>query len=248
MNSTVKKIIRFPFELLGLQIHRKYGFHWRNAKEIIKSAKLKGMTVGEYLEVEWNQPGLGKNVFDHLKEYGILDYNEPRILEVGAGSGRYLEETIKITKPEKYEVYELDDHWAEYLEREFKIKRQPTNGTTFEHTEDASIDIVLGHGIFNGPIEFIDSMIYLNEFFRVIKDDGLLVFDIFSEECLRTDDMKNWLDKIPDFVKILPADFMKDLCKNNGLIFQGSFFSPLLVEHDGQYLVFKKGKVNSVEH
>ena len=243
MNPTFKAIINFPLGLLGLKLQRNYGYHWRHAKKIINEAKGKNMTVGEYVDTDWGQSGLGRNVFNQLKAYGILNYKEPRILEVGAGTGRHLEKMITITVPQKYEVYELDDHWAEYLEREFKIKRQLTKGTSLDSTPDHSIDILTAHGLFNGPIEFIGCMKYLSEFIRVIKDDGLVVFDIFSEECLETANINNWVNKIPEYIKFLPAGFIKDLCKKNGLILQGSFRSPLIEGFDAQYLVFKKQKV-----
>lgn len=243
MNSTLKAVINFPFKVVGLKIHRDYGFHWRNAKKIIKEAKANNLSVGEYIDENWGEPGLGRNVFNQMKKYGISDYKEPRILEVGAGTGRHLEKWLSLTKPEKYEVYELDEHWAEYLKNEFNIVRQPTNGSSLDFTSDASIDILTAHGVFDGPIEFMGCMKYLSEFFRVIKPGGFMVFDIFSEECLDPKTFDKWVSDIPVYAKILPAELIKQICIIKGYDFLGSFKSPVFKGFDGQYLIFKKKKI-----
>jgi len=63
-----------------------------------------------------------------MASLNIFDKPMDVIVEIGPGSGRYLEKTLKAGKPAHYQIYETADQWSAYLEETFDVELAPTDG------------------------------------------------------------------------------------------------------------------------
>ena len=66
------------------------------AKQTVNSAKTKGLSVVQYVEKMWNKEGNTQKVIDNLEKLGVFQSSIKNILEIGSGTGRYLEKMYQI--------------------------------------------------------------------------------------------------------------------------------------------------------
>ncbi|MYS09986.1 hypothetical protein GTW71_26940, partial [Streptomyces sp. SID6041] len=93
----------------------------------MRAARSAGMSVGDYLDEVMNgTPGATQSTIDELRGLGIFAAGPKTVLEIGPGSGRYLEKTLKECTPDRYEIYETAKPWADYLVETFRVVAQPT--------------------------------------------------------------------------------------------------------------------------
>src|SRR5688572_1276217 len=65
-----------------------------DAKATVEEAKTKGQTICEYVETLWDQQGCTARVIEEMKN--VECFTSPgRVVEIGAGTGRYLEYVLK---------------------------------------------------------------------------------------------------------------------------------------------------------
>ena len=115
--------------------------------------------------------------------FGVFERPIGTIVEVGPGTGRYLEKTLRVCSPERYEVYETAPLWAAYLARSFPVIVQPTNGFSMKPTETESADLVQAHKVFS-TVPFVVTACYWGEMIRATKPGAHIVFDAMTEKCL----------------------------------------------------------------
>ncbi len=150
----MKKIINSILGLLNLRIIKaKHLINSNNqgyisANETVKSAQKEGLSVCDYVENIWNQKGATQKVIDNIEKFGVFQNKSPSICEIGTGTGRYMEKVIAKCDPSYYESYETASDWADWLQEEYSIISQPTDGFSLSSTLDNSIDIVHAHGVF----------------------------------------------------------------------------------------------------
>lgn len=189
----IKKIVNGILGIFGLRLSRaSAGFGYLPAKQTIEAAQQKGVSVCEYVEELWNQKGATQKV---VEEMAPFCWKQPceRIVEIGAGTGRYMELIIKGTSPKQYEYYETDTAWADWLSSKYGpvAIRQPADGRSLSQTADGSVDLVQAHGVFV-YIPMLQSFEYFQEMIRVCKHNGHIVFDVFPVERFDEATISKW--------------------------------------------------------
>jgi methyltransferase family protein len=158
----------------------------------IAGAKAAGMSVGDYIDSKHNRPGITQETIDQLRELGALRPGVNSVCEIGPGSGRYLEKTIAICKPARYEIYETAKEWKAYLAETYKVVAHDADGKTLQQTPSGSVELVMAHKVFPGT-PFLTTIRYLGEMARVVAPGGRVVFDVITEACMDAPILERWL-------------------------------------------------------
>lgn len=245
----MKKIINSILGLLNLRIikanHPKNissDLGYISAKETIKNAQKENLSVCDYVEKIWDQRGETQMVIDIMEKLGVFQNANPTICEIGTGTGRYIEKVIDKCNPKRYESYETANDWAEWLEKEYPIISQTSDGISLKSTVDNSIDLVHSHGVFV-YLPFFDSLRYFREIDRVAINNSIIVFDCITEDCLDEKSLNKWLDSKYNFPRIIPEKYIFDFFPSNKYKLIGNFYTPY-GQGKSKYFVFKR--INSV--
>jgi SAM-dependent methyltransferase len=206
------------------------------AKETIRAAARRGETVCEYVEQLWNQVGVSVAVIEQIAALGALERSTPTVLEIGAGTGRYLEQILALGRPASYESYEIATDWANYLSSRYGGVSHQADGVSLSATADNLIDFLHVHGVFV-YLSFLNSSRYFREVFRVLRTGGYATFDICSEACFDDDAVDAWLRSGHDYPCFLSKGYVVALFQKHGLALVGSFFHPYGAARS-EYLVF----------
>jgi SAM-dependent methyltransferase len=209
----------------------------------MRAARAAGLSVADYIDEVMNgAPGATQSTIDELRTMGVFADHPTTVLEIGPGSGRYLERTIQECSPSRYEIYETAEPWARYLVDKFGVIAQPTAGTSLAATADGSVDLVQAHKVFN-TVTFLCSSRYFFEMARVTRPGGRIVFDVITETCLDPATMRAWVtnggEGHDSFPAPIPRQACVDLFKTLGCNFQGSFLAPMGAGST-EILVFQK--------
>ncbi len=207
-------------------------------RETLADAKKMNLGITDYIEITRDIVGHTKLEVNKMNELGLFEGN-PVILEIGAGTGRYIDHFLKLKKPFKdYIVYEQAKDWALWLEETYKITRRENEGYTLKQDTDNSVDVLFAHGVFV-YVTFLNSIRYYHEMIRTTKPGGKIVFDLFTEKCFNDETLTKWLNGGRDYPVVTPYDFLVDFFAKNGCKKTNDFFMPI---GDGvtQYFVFEK--------
>lgn len=159
----------------------------------LKAAADAGLSVGDYIDTVMNKtPGATQATIDAMSRLGVFEQKGGTIVEIGPGSGRYLERVMRAAAPSRYEIYETAKPWAAHLVRTYGVVWQPTNGYTLDSTPAASVDLVHAHKVFNS-INFMPACSLWQEMVRVTRPGGHCVFDIMTERCLSAEMISRWV-------------------------------------------------------
>ncbi len=180
------------------------GLGYFNPARVVSAARQSGVTLCEYLENN-NIGGVGRRrdaVIERLLAAGAIQ-NVDRILEIGPGTGMYLERVVELARPGNIELYETSSGWRNYLGATFG--KEPHNlivhvpdGKSLAQSCDCSVDVVYTHAVFV-YLPLITTIGYLEECVRVLKPGGMLVFDVFldTEFCFAT--IQKWRRESPEY-------------------------------------------------
>ena len=207
-------------------------------------AKDAGLSVGDYLDVSQNQAGTTQETIDRLAALGVFGDGVRRVCEIGPGSGRYLEKTIALCKPEHYEIYETSRPWRDWLSRRYPVVVRPTDGRALTSTPSASIDVVHAHKVFSG-IAAMKAVRYMVEMMRVVGPGGKIAFDVVTEDCLDQPVLNEWLRSSNDYdtyPAFMPKQFVLDLFARGGFSLVGNFIVSMKPGVT-QYLAFSREAV-----
>jgi len=234
MRAFVKKIVHsilvrtFPSKM-GYNIKPK-GEGYFHAGTIVQKANKKGLSVAEYLE-KYNIGGVGKRrdeIILKLKDAGVMKQCEA-IVEIGAGTGMYLEKFIAHCNPSKYEVYETDKGWSKYLSFKYTsqhlhLKVHNADGSSLQFTADNSSDIVAAHAVFV-YLPIVITIQYLQEAVRVCKKNGHIIFDCFTDGVFTFDEISNFSIVNPNytFPVIITEELINQYCTKFNLQIVSSF-------------------------
>lgn len=195
--------------------------------ETLARAKAAGLPVGDYIDLTYNVPGAAQATIDRMGELGVFTGRIENVLEIGPGSGRYLERTIRKCSPARYEIYETAESWARYLEDHYPVARMPTSGSDLSATPDASIDLVHAHKVF-GWTPFLITCRYWLEMLRVARHQAHIVFDIVTEDCMSGGIVDRWIaDGHSTHPAVVPRAFALEFFGSRGAALVGSFFVPM---------------------
>lgn len=236
MRVLVKQFLRY---LLGTSnASQAKGKGYISATETVAAAEDAGLSVCDYVEKLWRQEGSTRRIMDELESLGALGPLGLNVLEVGAGTGRYLEQLVERSKPASYQVYETAQDWSTYLQDRYPVVCHDADGHTLSQTADDTVDLLHAHGVFV-YLPFITSCQYWQEMFRVVRRNGYVVFDVITEQCMTDEYLGKWLDSDFDYPVLTPAAFVVSLFEKNGFELRGGFFARLGVGVS-EYLVFYK--------
>lgn len=208
-----------------------------------RAARAAGLSVGDYIDDIVNgTPGATQSTIDELVTLGVFADNPNTVLEIGPGSGRYLEKTLEACSPSRYEIYETAAPWATYLVDTYGVIARPTAGASLAPTPDESVDLVHAHKVFN-TVTFLCSSRYFLEMARCTRPGGRIVFDVMTETCLDPATMRAWATEGGDghdsYPAAIPRQACIDLFRTLGCHLESSFLAPMGVGST-EVLVFRK--------
>jgi SAM-dependent methyltransferase len=209
-----------------------------SAKETIAAACRANQSVCDYVETLWGTPGRTQQIVDRLESYGA--FSGGQIVEIGTGTGRYLEKVLAKRTPDRYQSYEIDPAWAKWLSETYPVESYVASGTTLEHTQDGATDLVHAHGVFV-YLPFLSTYRYWVEIWRVTAPGGVVVFDVFSEECMGESEVAKWLASPHAYPVLLPRDYVVALFQSKGFFLLDAFTASY-GEGVSLYLVFKASR------
>jgi SAM-dependent methyltransferase len=194
--STINKVLAKG----GFQLVRSSELHdWGDTRTFIPleatidAAKRAGLSVGDYIDTVMNNiPGATQRTIDEMVRLGVFATPPQTIVEIGPGSGRYLEKTIAVCRPKRYEVYETAGPWAKYVAETYDVVLQPTDGRSLKPTPDASADLVHAHKVFSS-IPSLPTCVYFAEMTRITRPGGHVVFDLITESGLDIATFEKWI-------------------------------------------------------
>ena len=195
---TIKSTANTVLAPAGLKISRRDDHGWDDTANFIPFEKTLAaandaqLSVGDYVDAVMNGvPGSSQATIDLMASAGVFAQSGGTVVEIGPGTGRYLEKTVKAARPKRYEIYETAGPWRSYLVSQYKVVAQETDGYSLGPTPDASADLVHAHKVFSG-VPFMVTCCYWHEMARVIRPGGWAVFDILTERCLEGDALTAW--------------------------------------------------------
>jgi SAM-dependent methyltransferase len=234
LKAFAKSSLKRLFGTVGLDV-RLRGHDWSDTRNFIPfeqtlaDAHRVGLSVGDYLDAQYNQPGATREAVDELERLGVFK-DVRSVVEIGPGSGRYLAETLKRCQPTRYEIYETANKWADWLVSTYGVTLQPTDGRTLAHTPDGSACLAMAHKVMN-TIPTLTAVGYLAEMARVVRRGGRVVFDAMTEPCFQEDTIARWLQaKIENgsYPALLPREFLVSFMAARSLALSASYFVPML--------------------
>lgn len=203
------------------------------AAKTVADAERAGLSVCDHVERMWGMEGCTARIIDRMAVSGAFR-DGARIVEIGTGTGRYLEKTLERCISASYHSYELDTGWARWLARTYPITSCPTDGASLASTEAA--DLIHAHGVFV-YLPFLTTTRYFAEIWRVAAPGAVVAFDCFTEDCMTEAHVARWLASAHDFPCILPRDYVVGLFADHGFTLRDTFTSPY-GEGESRYLVF----------
>lgn len=229
IRQIAKAVVRHTLSAFDLEISRRSTnpTNYISFRKTLKAAKRAGMQVGEFIEQIHNVPGTTQRTIDKMKLLGVFDGSIRHVVEIGPGSGRYLERTLKICGPVSYEIYETASEWRGRLEKRYAVVSHIPDGSSLRETPTNSVDLVQAHKVF--PILSIMTICkYMEEMARVTRENGWIVFDVFTEKCLAREEIPKWTSQPTYVVSMVSRSFVVDFMRQRGLALKGEFFADML--------------------
>jgi hypothetical protein len=190
--ATAKRILNS----FGLKLSRN-GHDWGEVAtfipfaETMAAAAKSGLPLGDYIDARQGIAGTTQATIDKMASFGVFQGPINTVVEIGPGTGRYLEKTLRVCSPARYEVYETAAEWATYVAHKFPVIVQPTDGCSLQATATCSVDLVQAHKVLSST-SFIVTVRYLREMMRVAKVGAHIVFDAMTENCLTPGIVEAW--------------------------------------------------------
>jgi len=221
---------------LGIELANKRTHDWSDVRNFIPfestiaSAKKTGLAVGDYIDNVMNKtPGATQDAIDRLSKFGVFSGEIQTVVEIGPGSGRYLEKTLRACKPIRYEIYETARDWARYVTERYGVLVQPTDGQSLKATANDSADLVQAHKVFSSTTFMITSR-YWVEIVRVTKPGGHVAFDLMTEACLGSEMLEargaSGFNN-GSYPSVMPRQVALNYFQERGFLYLGGFFEPM---------------------
>ena len=209
------------------------------ARATAKAARKAGLSVADYVDRTYSEPGTTQETVDAMISIGDLKPDDvKRVCEIGAGTGRYLEQVTAALRPEQYEVYETADDWLPHLRQFPNVVIRDSDARTLGGTATSSVDLVHAQKVFVYT-EFWTTAGYLAEMARVVRPGGVVAFDIVTEGCLDDDVLAVWIREGSIYHPI-PKGWAIDYMGRRLLEYLGSHFNSLPPPSRSELLVFRR--------
>jgi 16S rRNA A1518/A1519 N6-dimethyltransferase RsmA/KsgA/DIM1 with predicted DNA glycosylase/AP lyase activity len=162
------------------------------------------------------------------------------IVEIGPGTGVFTEHTLKYCRPPRYQIYEIDRDWSEWLAKTYPVEDCHADGKSLARTKSHSVDSIHAYGVFV-YLPLMISIRYFREIARVAAPGAFVVFNIISERCLDERTTDAWLNSGLNYPCFLSTAYVSRLFEDNGFRLVDSFLWPLWVKTGcSEYLIFQK--------
>lgn len=208
-----------------LVVSNKYAKGYIDAMVIEREAKMLKLSICEYLEsknTDVRKIGRRDRIINKIIEY--FPNNKVSILEIGTGTGMYLEKLLN-SNVLSYEIYEVNNGWKQYLKRNYDnriVHIIDADGISLKQTNNESINVVHAHAVFV-YLPIVHTMQYFKEAARVLCKGGLFIFDVINDTDLQVKDALNWHRLGYDFAVVIPHSFITDFCLNYNLEIRSTF-------------------------
>lgn len=210
-------------------------------RQTIADVEKSGLSMADYIDNNFNVPGTTQLTIDKMRELGAFDGKVSRVCEIGPGSGRYLEKVKAACTPDHYEIYETARPWREYLVEKYNVVAQPTDGASLKSTPSKSIDLIHTHKVLYGN-DILTIFRYMMEMARVVRDGGVVVFDLVTAECINNEIMAEWVKSGVDHAhSMTPRSVALDYFSAQGFCHCGNFIVPM-APGVTEYFIFRKEK------
>ena len=210
----------------------------------MRAARKARMPLGDYIDSIHGVPGVTQRTIEKLKELNILQPGINHIVEIGPGSGRYLDRTLAACHPTVYEIYETATPWRKWLAKTYPVIAHIPDGHTLSQTPTGTADLVQAHKVFC-VLPITSALHYVEEMARVARQNGWVVFDFLSEECLTPEQRDEWYHSGVNFgVSMIPERFVLEMCRQKGLVPVADFLIDLLPGKT-HYHIFRKNFTTS---
>jgi SAM-dependent methyltransferase len=246
----IKSAVNKLLAPIGISITRTDDHDWNDTanfipfERIMERASKAKMSVGDYVDTVMNGvPGSSQSTIDKMASLGVFSEPMGPVVEIGPGTGRYLEKTLRAGRPSRYEIYETAGPWSAYLVKKYNVALQPTDGYSLSSTADSSADMVHAHKVFS-TVSFMVTCCYWHEMARVIRPGGWAVFDVFTESCLAGEAMQIWAEsgiRNGSYPAVMPREIAVSFFTGKGFTLAGSFIIPM-PPATTELLVFKRGR------
>lgn len=246
--QTVKSLVNKSLAPIGIRIVKVVDHDWSDTANFIPfqqtmdRARDAKMSVGDYVDTVMNVvPGSSQSTVDKMASSGVFSNALRTVVEIGPGTGRYLEKTLKAGNPSRYEIYETASPWSNYLVEKYNVILQPTDGYSLSNTADGSADLVHAHKVFS-TVPFLMTCCYWHEMIRVIRPGGWAVFDVFTERCLNAETMQAWARsgvRNGSYPAAMPRETAVGFFTDRGFTLADSFIVPM-PPGTTELLVFKR--------
>jgi hypothetical protein len=209
-----------------------------------RAAKAKGLSVSQYVEQLWDQVGHTEAIIRRLESDDVFSSKGGRIVEIGPGTGRYLERVIDCARPSEYQIYEVAEDWRDWLKNAYPdITACRADGKTLAETGCGSANVILAFGVFV-YLSFMTSHRYFFEIWRTAAVGSFVVFDIISEKSVAGPLLDRWIRSGWEYPTFLSSKYVVELFKQAGFSLIDSFVSkhgPAVSE----FLVFRRTRSGS---
>jgi SAM-dependent methyltransferase len=234
--KTVVKEFVPPIVMKAIRPPPPSGGGYIPAAKTVAAAQAAGLSVCDYVEQLWGIGGSTASIIEKLCGLGAISPATKTIVEIGPGTGRYIEHTIKHCRPTRYQIYEIDNAWSSWLGKNYPIEVCAADGRSLKSTASKSTDLIHAHGVFV-YLPFLVSYRYFKEMTRVAAPGAFIVFDMYSERCLDAETVEKWIESGHEFPCFLSTAYVRQVFERAGFRFVDSF---LWAHGTGwsEYLVF----------
>jgi hypothetical protein len=201
------------------------GLPYLSAADTTAAAARDGLSVRDYVERLYGQEGEVAATLGRIEQSGA--FAEPaRMLEIGAGTGRYMDEILKRHSPMSYQVYEPARDWSAWLAQAYPSATvQPADGHSLAHTVDGGADLLMAFGVFV-YLPFLTAAAYFEEMGRVASPRGWVVFDAMTEACYTEPRLQGLLAAKVRSLNIIPKAWLEAHFAGHGFRLVDNFMRP----------------------
>jgi hypothetical protein len=242
--ETARKKIKFLLGFIGFRLlrlsHQGHIRFYQPLRQTLEGARKANLSVGDYIDSKFQTPGATQATIDQLARCGVFERKIEVVCEIGPGSGRYLEKVLRLSSPRSYEIYEPDERWSDWLVRTYGVTARDSDGRTLRGTAPNSVDLVHAHKVFV-YLPFIIACQYFVEMIRIAKQEGQIVFDVVSENCMPDAAIEKWIASGTYYPCMLPRNFVIEFFAKRNCSLRSSFLAPM-VPGTSEYLAFVKDR------
>jgi SAM-dependent methyltransferase len=241
-----RSVVRRGLAHLGLAI-QPIGTPYLDARATLRSAREQGVSLATLLARQVDDPrklGLEDRVVEAMEQRGLLG-DARSVIEIGPGTGPYLERFATRGVVCQYHAYEPDVHWRRYLRRTV-CPRYPgcrfvlpaADGESLRESASGRFDLVQAHFVFT-YIPTVKTLAYVAEAARVLRPGGHLVADFFLDDTFDVEVVRAWLDRRWKYAVVTPRLVLEHWLDACGLAIVDRF-AELRGASTGTYLILRR--------